>query len=34
MAPGTLRNRMREIYKILGVADKTELLIRYNDYSE
>jgi len=31
---GTVKNRMREIYKILGVADKTELLIRYNDYSE
>ncbi|GEM_PF-2604425 len=34
LAPGTLRNRMRKLYKILGVADKTELLIRYNDYSE
>ena len=31
---GTVKNRMSELYKILGVADKTELLIRYNDYSE
>lgn len=34
MAPGTLRNRMREIYKIIGVADKTELLIRYSGCTE
>lgn len=31
---GTVKNRMSELYKIIGVADKTELLIRYNDYSE
>lgn len=30
ISPGTARNRMREVYKILGVADKTELLIRYS----
>ncbi|HOS31405.1 MAG TPA: hypothetical protein PLR39_11380 [Treponemataceae bacterium] len=34
MAPGTLRNRMREVYKIIGVADKTELLIRYSGCTE
>nr|MBP7480270.1 hypothetical protein [Spirochaetaceae bacterium] len=28
---GSLKNRMTEIYRIINVADKTELLIKYTD---
>ncbi|HPX27210.1 MAG TPA: hypothetical protein PLG87_10425, partial [Treponemataceae bacterium] len=28
---GSLKNRMTEIYRIISVADKTELLIKYTD---
>ncbi len=31
MSLGTLKNRMTEIYRILNIADKTELLIKYTD---